>query len=85
MNLSAKDNGMYQSYTKLASLGSKTLLQNPAFGPSQIRELTEVFVEKAIQVCQPYIGFDRHALNYHTSSSEISGAPKLQSKVVLDA
>jgi len=51
MNLSAKDNGIYQSYTKLASLGSKTLLQNPAFGPSQIRELTEVFVEKAIQVC----------------------------------
>jgi len=51
MNLSAKDNGMYQSYTKLASLGSKALLQNPAFGPSQIRELTEVFVEKAIQVC----------------------------------
>lgn len=27
------------------------MLQNPAFGPSQIRELTDVFVEKAIEVC----------------------------------
>ena len=26
------------------------LLQNPAFGPTQIRELTEIFVEKATQV-----------------------------------
>ena len=49
------------SKSKPTPLGSKTLLQNPAFGPSQIRELTEVFVEKAIQVCQPYIRFDRHA------------------------
>ncbi|KAF9480873.1 hypothetical protein BDN70DRAFT_580568 [Pholiota conissans] len=28
-------------------------LLNPAFGPQQIRELTEVFVEKSIQVCLP--------------------------------
>lgn len=25
--------------------------QNPAFGPAQIRGLTEVFVEKAYEVC----------------------------------
>ena len=24
-------------------------LQNPAFGPSQIRELTEIFVEKSLE------------------------------------
>jgi hypothetical protein len=27
------------------------LTKNPAFGPKQIRELTEIFVDKAAKVC----------------------------------
>ena len=32
------------------------VIENPAFGPSQIRELTEIFVDKAIEVSYTAVG-----------------------------
>jgi hypothetical protein len=58
--LTAKDNGNcahnYDRH-KFVFFIYYLSLQNPAFGPIQIRALTEVFTEKAIQV---KLGVDHH-------------------------
>ena len=42
------------SSLKLLYLGPHlTCLQNPAFGPAQIRKFTEIFIAKANEVCMP--------------------------------
>lgn len=44
----------YLSRCHPRSSNTETLIQNPAFGPSQIRELTGIFVDKAIEVRRPF-------------------------------
>jgi len=42
--------------------------QNPAFGAAQIRELTDVFIEKSLQVSLTYL-FMQCSVHKHTLSS----------------
>ena len=48
--LSAENYGNIHSFTASCVVLFETINQNPAFGAAQIRELTEIFVEKSIQV-----------------------------------
>ena len=59
---------------------SDTTHQNPAFGAAQIRELTEIFVEKSIQARMHFIWSKSDLNNTHIPSFAIYGPRKVAKK-----
>jgi hypothetical protein len=77
--LSAENNGNIHSFTTCFCF-SETSHQNPAFGAAQIRELTEIFVEKSIQVRIHFISTKSDLNNIHIASFAIYGLRKVAKK-----